>query len=106
MAAVPTAASKLASRVRARFGDRVTALKLFGSRARGEAREDSDIDVLVVVAGLTSAEAREIAFMCGDVLTEDGVVVSAFALSQARFQELVDRQRRIALEIARDGVPL
>ena len=33
------------------LGDRLDAVVLFGSRARGEARPDSDIDVLVVVRG-------------------------------------------------------
>ena len=33
------------------YGDRMVKLVLFGSQARGEAREDSDIDVLVVLKG-------------------------------------------------------
>ncbi len=33
------------------LGDRLDAIVLFGSHARGEARPDSDIDVLVVVHG-------------------------------------------------------
>lgn len=33
------------------FGDRFRGLILFGSEARGEAREDSDIDLLVLLAG-------------------------------------------------------
>lgn len=35
-----------------RFGDRLVSVVLFGSRARGETRPESDIDVLVVVSGL------------------------------------------------------
>ena len=34
------------------FGDRLVSVVLFGSRARGEARPGSDIDILVVVRGL------------------------------------------------------
>ncbi len=36
--------------VRAHYGDRITAIVLFGSRARGEARPSSDADVVVVLA--------------------------------------------------------
>jgi predicted nucleotidyltransferase len=89
-----------------RFGARLQELKLFGSRARGEAREDSDYDVLVVVDGLSSSEARSIAHFTGDLLTARGVLVSAFAVSTARMWELRERERLIAREIDRDAVPL
>jgi predicted nucleotidyltransferase len=89
-----------------RYGARLRELKLFGSRARGEAHEDSDVDVLVVVDGLTSAEARAIAHRTGDLLTVHGVLVSAFAVSTARMTELRERERLIAREIDRDAVPL
>lgn len=106
MASVPEPARELASWARTRFGVRLKDVRLFGSRARGEAHEHSDVDVLVVVEELSSAEAREIAFRCGDLLTTTAIRVAPFALSRARFEELQRRERRIALEIARDGVPL
>ena len=34
------------------FGDRLLAVALFGSRARGDARPDSDVDPLAVVRDL------------------------------------------------------
>ena len=37
-------------RVHESFPDEVRAVRLFGSKARGDAREDSDIDLLVVTA--------------------------------------------------------
>lgn len=40
------------------YGDRLVKLILYGSHARGEATEDSDIDVLVVIRDLTFAETR------------------------------------------------
>ena len=89
-----------------RFGARLNEIKLFGSRARGDAREDSDIDVLVAVDDLTSAEARSIAHRTGDLLTAHGVLVSAFAVSTARMRELRERERLIAREIDRDAVAL
>lgn len=90
----------------ARFSARVHELALFGSRARGEGHEESDVDVLVVVDGLTSSEAREIARFPGDLLTRHDVVVSPFVVSTTRMAELRARERLIAHEIDRDRVPL
>lgn len=92
--------------VRERFQIRVRALVLFGSRARGDGSEESDVDVLVAIDDLTSAEAREIRYFAGDILTRHDVLVSPLALTWARFNELRNRERRIAQEIDRDGVPL
>jgi predicted nucleotidyltransferase len=92
--------------LRARFGDRLRRFALFGSRARDEGDEDSDVDVLVLVDGLTGAEAREIGHASGDVLTSHDVILSPFALSTARWSELVASERLIAREIERDAVAL
>ena len=42
-----------------RLGIRVAKIILFGSRARGDAREDSDYDVLVVVEGKLEWKKRK-----------------------------------------------
>lgn len=46
-----TMLSELRSGLASLLGDRLAAAYLFGSRARGEQRVDSDADVLVVVRG-------------------------------------------------------
>ena len=43
----------------AAFGQRLRTLRLFGSRARGDADIDSDADVSVVVEQLTEAERAQ-----------------------------------------------
>jgi predicted nucleotidyltransferase len=79
---------------------------MFGSRARGEGNEDSDVDVLVVVDDLTGSEARAVAQDAGDALTEHDVIVSPFVVSTEHIERLRSRERTIAIEIARDMVPL
>lgn len=86
------------------FGVRLHEMALFGSRARGEADEDSDVDVLVVVDDLTWAEGRVVAEQCGDFLTRDDLIVSTFSVSSERWRQLCDGERLIASEIARDGI--
>ena len=90
--------------VRQRFGTRVRDLRLFGSRARGEGHEHSDLDVLVVVDALAFQEGRDAC--TGDIMTDLDVRVSPFLLATEHWQSLIDRERLIAREIERDGVRL
>ncbi|MBN2195453.1 MAG: nucleotidyltransferase domain-containing protein [Polyangiaceae bacterium] len=92
--------------MRSRFGARVEHLVLFGSEARGEAQEESDVDIAVVVAGLTSSEAREMDDVTGDLLSEFDVLVVPFAPSSEHAARLSRRKRLILREIERDGVAL
>jgi predicted nucleotidyltransferase len=93
-------------RVRVRFGPRVRDLRLFGSRARGDTHEESDIDVCVVIDDITWQEARDVDQVTADVLEAHDVLVSPFVISTARMELLRRRERAIAGEIARDGVEL
>lgn len=45
-----TMLSKIREEIRALYGDRLQGVVLYGSTARGEDREDSDIDILVLLA--------------------------------------------------------
>lgn len=94
------------TRVRARFGGRVRQLALFGSRARGDANEDSDIDICVVIDGLGSQEKPEVYEVTGEILDHHGVVLSALVLSTEHHEHLKSRERSIVREIAREGIAL
>jgi predicted nucleotidyltransferase len=100
------AVDEFAARVRAHFGARLVRLALFGSHARGDATDDSDIDVLVIIDGMTSADGRQVDAVVGDILTETDVLLSPFVISAVRFEELRARERRLAAEIDRDAIPL
>lgn len=100
------AVGEFAARVRDLFGPRVVRLALFGSHARSEATPDSDVDILVVIEGLTGEDGREIDAVVGDILTREDVLLSPLVLSAARFAELRSRERRLVAEIDRDGIPL
>lgn len=73
-------------------------LVLFGSQARGEATQDSDVDILVVIDDLSSADAREIDAVVGVILTRTDLLLQPLVLSAARFDELRARERRLVAE--------
>lgn len=62
------------------FGSKLNSVILFGSYARGDYDEDSDIDILILV-DLSSDELSgyrtHIDSLCGKLLLEYGIVVSA-----------------------------
>jgi len=99
--ATGAAVSDFSTRVRRAFGPRLIRLVLFGSHARGEANEDSDVDILVVIDGLQPADGGAIDAIVGDILTRDDVLLSPLLLSGARFDELRARERRLVADIER-----
>jgi predicted nucleotidyltransferase len=60
------------------YRDRIERVVLFGSRARGDARPDSDYDIAVFIkgAGTFSDESARLAEVSTDILLDTGVVIS------------------------------
>ncbi|MDQ7822579.1 MAG: nucleotidyltransferase domain-containing protein [Candidatus Eremiobacteraeota bacterium] len=73
----------LKEKTREVLGDRLAAMVLSGSRARGDSEPDSDIDVLIVHRGGISREekARLVEECCA--LCEDKVVVFTYSTEEA-----------------------
>lgn len=62
------------------FGSNINSVILFGSYARGDYDEDSDIDILILVdlsSDELAAYRTHIDSLCGKLLLEYGIVVSA-----------------------------
>lgn len=93
----------LRSALEARFPGRVERVCLFGSWARGEATETSDIDVAAVIAGLTEQEWREAVALASEVEGTLGVTFSAFIVSAERLRAL-ERRGDVGADIAREGL--
>jgi len=85
------------------YGDRLVKLVLFGSHARGDAREDSDIDVIVVLKGEVDdwEEGRRHSEFRAALCLEHDVVVTPFYMSEERFG---GEQSPLLLNVRREGV--
>ncbi|MFT5366128.1 MAG: putative nucleotidyltransferase [Candidatus Latescibacterota bacterium] len=70
------------------YGDRLAHLVLFGSRARGDAEPDSDIDLLVVLHGPVSAgtEIERTSFIVSDLCLENDVVIGCIFMDNDRYE--------------------
>jgi hypothetical protein len=79
---------------------------LFGSKARGDWDSDSDLDLAIIVDHLDRDLKHAIFDAIADVELEYLFPVSSFVLSTEEFNRLRSRERRIALDIEQDGIPL
>jgi predicted nucleotidyltransferase len=89
-----------------RFGAQLVDAMLFGSRARGDAHPDSDVDVLAILDDPDAealSEARGLAF---DIWLAYGVLLSIRAMSQEGWQTLTARQSLFYRNLVRDGFSL
>jgi predicted nucleotidyltransferase len=97
-------AAEFARLVRERLGARVRQVVLFGSRARGEGREDSDYDVVVVV-DRRSADVREaILAIEVDLMNRHGSLVACLLRDEREWE--ASRRMPIGLNVAREGIAL
>lgn len=55
---------ELLQALKAELGDRLVSLVVFGSVARGEARPDSDVDVLIIAEGLPRGRIKRSLWFC------------------------------------------
>ncbi|MBI5562139.1 MAG: nucleotidyltransferase domain-containing protein [Deltaproteobacteria bacterium] len=87
------------------YGDRLVSVILYGSYARGEATEDSDIDVAVVLKGEV-APGAEIDRMV-DLLTElDMKYGSLTAVCPVSADDMGDADYPFFLNVRREGLSL
>lgn len=86
------------------YGDRLERAVLFGSRARGDARRDSDYDVAVFLHNFTRPwpELDPLSEITTDILFDTGAVISVLPLPAGTYQD-----RTILMgEIRREGIDL
>jgi hypothetical protein len=102
------ALERFGASLRSTFGSRLQEVTLFGSRARGDAREDSDVDVLVVIDELSERERGEVFDLAwsASIRGDEYVVLAPIPYSTAQACELRRREKRLMREIAHHGVPL
>jgi predicted nucleotidyltransferase len=77
------AVSLFGEAARAAYGDGLVQLVLFGSRSRGEARSDSDIDIAVVLRELRDRRAarNRLADLAYDAIAETGTDIQTVSVS-------------------------
>ena len=88
--------------LRKRFGGRVESVIFFGSYARGEGREESDIDVLVI-GDLKLDEAIDVAY---PIFLKYGIYISPVVMKREHFEMLKSEKTGFVENVLREGVVL
>jgi predicted nucleotidyltransferase len=86
--------------LRAALGERLVAVVLFGSRARGDAKPESDWDLLVIAEGLPERTWARHLFLKKALPDESRSAISILARTPKEFEK---RLGSIYLDIALDG---
>ncbi len=95
--------TELRSRLQELYGERLTRMILYGSQAREEAGPDSDIDVLVVLAGEVSPceEIARTERAVADVSLNHNCVIACVFVSEEQFRR---EQSPLFVNVRREGV--
>ena len=88
------------------FPGKIEKLVLYGSRARGDYEPWSDVDVAIIVKDLERYLKDDIFRLVADIELEHLVPLSTLVLSSEAYANLLTRERRIALDIQKEGIPL
>jgi predicted nucleotidyltransferase len=86
------------------LGDRVQKIILFGSRSRGDAEEDSDYDVLLLVDERTREIENQVDNITYEILDNYGAVAIIFVFEMETFER--ETQEPLFCNIRREGVLL
>ena len=100
-----TVARRLAQVLRPLYGDRLAGVYLYGARARGDSKPDSDVEVLVVLESIEryGEELERTSATCASLSLEFDLVVSRVLISENTWKNRTDGQ---LLAVRSEVVPL
>jgi predicted nucleotidyltransferase len=91
-------------RLQQSFPNKIRQVSLFGSKARGDSDDDSDVDVLIIVNQKDLALRRDIIDICSDLSLEYDVLLSPRVIPDERWQAI--RNFRFYKNVVRDALPI
>jgi len=87
------------------YGEQLDSIILYGSRARGDERPDSDIDILIILKDdfNYSEMLRLSSELAASLSLENDVVISRAFVSKEQFE---NRQTPFLMNVRREGIPV
>jgi len=86
------------------LGNQLVELRLFGSKARGDDRPDSDVDVLVIVATENWHLRDTVYDEATDILLQTDICISPKVIDKNRFEMLCKQATSFVHNVSRDAI--
>jgi len=86
------------------LGSQLIELKLFGSKARGDDKPDSDIDVLVIVTDDDWHICDKIYDIATDIFLQTDIYISPKVIGKSRLEQLQKEGTSFLRSISRDAI--
>ncbi len=87
-----------------KHANKIAHIILFGSLARGEAAEESDIDILVITSGNRFEMQKNLSEIAVDILLKTGEYISAKAVSTEEYYFMKKIKTGFYQNISKEGV--
>ena len=100
------AVREFVARLRDRFPQEVEAVKIYGSKARGTAHPESDVDLLIIVKDRTKAIDEAVIDLVCDMIDEFGVFLETVTLASTDYHSAIEQQAPFVLNVERDAISL
>ena len=97
---------KLRATIQEEYDDAVQRMVLFGSKARGDWHEESDVDVLVIVSDAAAAKKREIRQVGARLAAGTMVVAGVVTQTEREWKRMGAADMNWHAEVERQGVSL
>ena len=88
------------------LGSRFVEARLFGSKARGDCRRDSDIDVAIIIRAGNWHISDVVYAIATDIFLESGIALSPKVMNERQYRFLKRAKSTFAENIAREGIVL
>ena len=98
--------ARFARAVRERFAESVVDIRLFGSHARANAHEDSDVDVAVVLEAAGWEVRRDIIDLAADIGLAHDLMLSPTVFDRATYERWRAQDRPLVRDIETEGIPV
>ncbi len=89
-----------------KYGDIVEDIIIYGSKARGDSHEDSDVDVVVLITEGDWKERKQIAYHGYDLSIGTDVVPSILVCNKSQWTEWENSQSYFLESIHDDGISI
>jgi len=101
-----TALAEFRSRIDKLLGAKVSKILLYGSKARGDAKNSSDTDVLVVLKSQDFKDKLAVFDLAFDIMMDFGIDLSTAVISQSRWNKYQKTPTSFSYSVKRDAIEI